>query len=334
MHTNPSSWMYQQQPPMQHHQGQPQTVTYVTYSSMPPPQGGMPPPPGTSYVTYGPGPSYGGPHPQHSGYGSYGPPPQPQYQYGPMPGYAPFPHQQSWPNQQPPMMRPDGFPQQALSLGQHQASRPMNPNAASFSTRSTHQPPQHQQPSGHDDRASKTSGSSGTGSSGSNPYALARANGTAPPPPPWEEAGKKPFHQKKMSELGIKFIPFPKTEDYKRAPTGKSNYHRCEHALFLGQLHYDCTLDMVLWIIELLSDGKCVPVHLHRRGAGCAMAYFEDADQAALVRSKNGWALFDYTGLWVAQDAEQAERMQEYARGMRQILKAAHLPGDCVVVRL
>ena len=119
-----------------------------------------------------------------------------------------------------------------------------------------------------------------------------------------------------------------------RAPTGHTNYHRCEHALFLGQLHYDCTLDLVMWIIEVLSEGKSKPVHLHRRGAGCAMAYFESADDASALRSMNARALFDYNGMWIAKDEDEAEKVRSYVRTIRSILKVSQLPGDCIAIRL
>lgn len=302
--------IYVNGPPPQHQQGMPHYVTYVN---------GVPQPP-MQPMPYGPMPGYygyPGPQPQPSSGG------QPNLMYATMPS---FPEPQSQYQQQ-------GAP---YNNGNGNSKPPDSPHVFGLPKlpddrkQQSHKKHHSSKKKVSDPQPSESNGSgSGSGSQ------TRSSDEPPPPPPPWlEEVKRVPLHQRAMTKLGVAFREFPAPDKLPTAPTGSASYHLCEHALFIGQLHYECSLDMVVWIIDVISEGKAKPVHVHRRGAGCVMAYFDNAEESQLLRSKNGFALFDYTGIWVAKDEEQAEEMRNHVHSVRQIVKMAQLPRDSIVIRL
>ena len=154
-------------------------------------------------------------------------------------------------------------------------------------------------------------------------------NSAAAPQPP--RTGT--FHSE-LKQRGITFHPFPPHETLGPAPSGGNRQSlQSHHALFIGQLTYDCTLEMLHWVLGILTKGTLLPIHVHRRGLGCAMAYFPTFEESERMRSLNGWALFDYTGVWVAENQDQAHIIQEYLQDIKSVVKFAHLPADAIVIR-
>ena len=161
-----------------------------------------------------------------------------------------------------------------------------------------------------------------------------------------EDTPTAPFHLI-LQEKEIEFIKFPSHDELPPAPPGSGNFKKCKVSVFFGQLRFDCSLELLTWIIDALSLHRhtemgseevlpkppAKPIYMHRRGTGCAIAYFETEEETETLIAHSGRCLYDFTGIWVFRGSEQAEEFRDYLQTQRKALQSARLPGDFIVIR-
>jgi hypothetical protein len=130
----------------------------------------------------------------------------------------------------------------------------------------------------------------------------------------------------------VEFQPFPSPDQLASLEAALTGIET-EHALFFGQVKFEATACLILWIIQLLTRGAVWPTHVHPRGAGCFMAYFNSEDECRFVQSFNDSVLFDESGIWIGWTEKEREVIRQYASEVGANLRGVRLPKGCMVIR-
>ena len=177
-------------------------------------------------------------------------------------------------------------------------------------------------PSGaHSRSATATSNTSELSEEAADAKVLAALSPKTPPP-------NTLMHHTQL--LGhITYVPFPPADTLKPVQNGRET----KHALFFGQLKFEASLELLVWLVEVLTDGEVRPVHLHRRGSGCAMVHFANKFQAHRLMALNETVLFDHQGVWIARCPSEVDLIQRYSRHLQKSASTKGLPRGGVVIR-
>ena len=126
-----------------------------------------------------------------------------------------------------------------------------------------------------------------------------------------------------------RYLPFPDPRTLPRIPNGPDTPHR----LFFGQMKYEATLEIVCWLIDILSKGTMRPVYLHRHGSGCAMVHMGSAYEAQFLANLTETVLFDHSGIWIAFTPQELEQLRRYTSTLARDPSIRGLPRGCMVIR-
>jgi hypothetical protein len=129
-----------------------------------------------------------------------------------------------------------------------------------------------------------------------------------------------------------RFVTFPKVlpDKLPEPSTDKAKMVR----LFLGQLPYEFTPEMMFWLASTFADGTVLYLveriikterHYSKAGVlqttrlptGCFHAYVEEKDYEKLERFLHKRVLVDSTGVWIAETAEQFGDLAAYTTAMK-----------------